>query len=122
MDYLDVWVKTQPYVHATYRFGKNAQLFFEEYFEVALRLLAEGITPINYDETIFNVMLCKHAARDWVDPYDIYYGVFLRGFSIVPGGYPPEFRLDFHSCPGITNPFFARSVLESMLEGHTRHG
>jgi hypothetical protein len=115
MNILGVEHKTQPYVHATYLFSNETKDFLKECFEFSNYCLENNIIPKNYDETILNVMLWKNNAKLWIDPYDIYYEVFLRGENIE-NAYPSDFNLNFYSCHGQKNPDEAMKILNILIE------
>jgi hypothetical protein len=115
MDYLKVDKKTQPYVHATYLFSEKTKPFFEQCYNLSQELLLKGITPVNWDETILNVMLWKHECKGlWVDPYDIYWEIFVDGKNWESNGYPLDFNLNFYSCHGLKDPKKAKLILKNL--------
>lgn len=115
MNILNVKNKTQPYVHATYLFSDDTKDFLKECYEFSNYCLTNNITPKNYDETILNVMLWKNNANLWIDPYDIYYEIFLKGKNIK-NGYPDNFKLNFYSCHGQKNPDESIKILNMLIE------
>lgn len=115
MDYIGVDKKSQPYVHATYLFSEKTKPFFEECYNLSQELLSKGINPVNWDETILNVMLWKYECKGlWVDPYDIYWEIFVSGKNWERNGYPLDFNLNFYSCHGLKDPKRAKLILENL--------
>jgi hypothetical protein len=84
MNYVGASVKTQPYVHAaSYVFSKNSKDFLSDVWEISQKMQADGVKPVNQDETIFNAMLWKHGVTDcFVDCYDPDPTHFRRLFGI----------------------------------------
>ena len=78
INYIGATEKTQPYVHAaTFIFNKKAKDFLNESFEISQKMLRDGFSPINQDETIFNCLLWKNKIKNWfVDCYDPYHEYF----------------------------------------------
>jgi hypothetical protein len=114
MNYLGVSEKTQPYVHATYLFSNSCKPFIEECFNISQELLKKGISPPNYDETIYNVMLWKYGSNDYVTTYDPYYDYFLNRHKSLEHGYN-NIPVNFYSCHGIKDPDFAKKILNKII-------
>jgi hypothetical protein len=114
MDFFDVKVKTQPYVHATYLFSNSCKLFLEECYNQSQILFSKNITPANYDETILNVMLWKEKSNSWVDTYDPYYEFFIDRDNLKIKDYNWMDNVNFYSCHGIKDSLYAKQILEKI--------
>lgn len=114
MSHLGVSTKTQPYVHATYGFSNECKPFLEDCFKLSQDFQKKNIVPLNYDETILNVMLWKHNSNQWLDTYDPYYKLFIqRDFNKIPD-YNWMKNINFYSCHGIKDPEYAKQILSKI--------
>lgn len=111
MNFLGVTKKTQHYVHATYLFANSCKDFFKECFDVSNTLMNNGIRPINYDETIYNVMLWKYGSTDYVKCYDPYFEVFVDNSTKDIHGYG-HMDINYYICHGEKNYLNALNILE----------
>jgi len=118
MHLLNVGVKTQPYVHATYLFSDKSKVFLEECYKLSQLLIQKNIHLPNYDETLLNVMLWKYGSSKWVDCYDPYFDLFLNPEKTQEHGYSWMKNINFYSCHGIKDPLFARNVLDLLINEH----
>lgn len=120
MDILNVKEKSQHYVHATYLFSKETKDFLKECFEFSQYCLRRGIQPINYDETILNVMLWKNSATNsWIYPYDIWYETFLEPNKRLD--YHSHYDLKFYSSHGCKDENYARIILDKIINNELTH-
>ena len=109
---LGVTAKSMPYVHAHVIFAASCRPFLEEWDRECERLAPSA--PVG-DETVLNVLLWKHGARDYLPAYDPYFATiddFYAGRP--PAHYGPECDvrpLIFHGCK---DPLEARTMLERL--------
>lgn len=120
MNYLGVTKKSQPYVHATYLFANSCKPFLEECYKLSQELNSKNIKPINYDETILNVMLWKYNSTKWVDTYDPYYEFFIDRDRDKITNYNWMGNVNFYSCHGIKDPEYAKLVFNKLKNNEYR--
>lgn len=118
MDFLNVKTKTQPYVHATYLFSNTCKPFLEECYKISQELNNKNIIPLNYDETILNVMLWKYESNEWVDTYDPYFEFFIDKDKEKITNYNWMKNVNFYSCHGIKDPTYAKHIFNKLKNEH----
>lgn len=102
MKLLAVEINTQPYLHATYLFSNSCKLFLKECYDISQNFLKKGINPINYDETIYNVMMWKYnKTNSYVSCYDPYYKYFLNEVENEEYDKIDVYRYICHGCKDI---------------------
>ena len=118
MHYLGVHEKSMPYVHAHIIFAQDCMPFIREWYNTCLECLAH---PNNYDETILNVLLWKHKAKEYLDPYDLYFTnieTYIKGKKSYYFDESNQYNaLYFYMLHGCKDPIEAHSIFE-LLKKH----
>jgi hypothetical protein len=124
MNLLGAKEKTQPYIHATYLFTKNSHDFLKEVYNTGMHMFSNNFSPINYDETILNVLLWKNGVTDgFVDCYDPYFEHFKKNIGLetrenCDGPYCsiPDFNLNHYVCHACKDPEEARLIFNKLKQ------
>jgi len=115
MHYLGCQKRTQPYVHATYIFSNSCKPFLEECYKISQDMRKKGISPINFDETIYNVLLWKYNCTKYVDCYDPNWLIFTdRSLKDI---HYKDMAVNYYICHGLKDPHVARNILNGLLKG-----
>ncbi len=120
MEALGVEKKTMPYVHnPVIIFTDGCASFMEEWLFYDHQY--EDLTS-TFDEGIYNVLLWKHGAVDWINLCDPYYQLvvdYLYGTDRMHKIHAYEQwigRIDFYLFHGCKRAFEAKAILQRLIE------